>query len=143
MRIITLLIIHCSATPEGRSLDFETCRYDHIHHRGFRDIGYHYYITRDGTVHCGRPAELTGAHCKEHNRHSIGICYEGGLDANGLPCDTRTPAQKSSLTALLGRLKQRFPRALIVGHRDLNPQKSCPCFDAVREYQALNHLPSG
>ena len=48
MRTITLIIIHCSATPEGRRLDFETCRQDHIRHRGFTDIGYHFYITRDG-----------------------------------------------------------------------------------------------
>ena len=48
MRTITLIIIHCSATPEGKSLSAEACRQDHILHRGFRDIGYHFYITRDG-----------------------------------------------------------------------------------------------
>lgn len=79
MRTITLIIIHCSATPEGRSLDFETCRTDHIRHRRFTDIGYHFYITRDGKIHRGRPLEKTGAHCKNHNSHSIGVCYEGGL----------------------------------------------------------------
>lgn len=57
MRTITLIIIHCSATPEGRRLDFETCRRDHIRHRGFTDIGYHFYITRDGEIHRGRPLE--------------------------------------------------------------------------------------
>ena len=77
MRTITLIIIHCSATPEGRSLSFEECRRDHIMHRHFRDIGYHFYITRDGTVHDGRPIEKVGAHCEGHNSHSIGICYEG------------------------------------------------------------------
>lgn len=82
MRTITLIIIHCSATPEGRRLDFETCRRDHIRHRGFTDIGYHFYITRDGEIHRGRPLEKVGAHCKNHNRHSIGICYEGGLSAD-------------------------------------------------------------
>lgn len=76
MRTITLIIIHCSATPEGRRLDFETCRRDHIRHRGFTDIGYHFYITRDGEIHRGRPLEKVGAHCKNHNRHSIGICYD-------------------------------------------------------------------
>lgn len=81
MRKITLIIIHCSATPEGRNLDFETCRHDHIHHRGFKDIGYHFYITRDGGIHRGRSLERIGAHCKNHNRHSVGICYEGGLSA--------------------------------------------------------------
>ena len=137
MRRITLIIIHCSATPEGQSLDFETCRNDHIRHRGFRDIGYHFYITRDGTIHLGRPLEQVGAHCHNHNRHSIGICYEGGLSGNGKPADTRTLPQKGAMLALLRELKRIFPHALIVGHRDLNPQKDCPCFDAVGEYRNL------
>lgn len=137
MRTVTLLIVHCSATPEGRSLDFESCREDHIRHRGFRDIGYHFYITRDGCIHRGRPLEQIGAHCKGHNRHSVGICYEGGLDAHGQPADTRTLEQRASLLALLRELKRVFPRALVVGHRDLNPQKACPCFEAVREYRGL------
>ena len=72
-----------------------------------------------------------------HNRHSIGICYEGGLDAEGCPADTRTLEQKASLLALLRELKRIFPRALIIGHHDLNPVKACPCFDAEREYRGL------
>ena len=135
MRTITLIIIHCSATREGQSFGFEQCREDHIRHRGFKDIGYHYYITRDGTVHDGRPLEQVGAHCRNHNRHSIGICYEGGLDGKGLPRDTRTPAQKAALTQLLQELGRHFPAALTVGHRDLNPQKACPSFDAAKEYK--------
>lgn len=128
MRTITLIIIHCSATPEGRSLNFEECRRDHIMHRHFRDIGYHFYITRDGTVHDGRPIEKVGAHCEGHNSHSIGICYEGGLDANGKPADTRTEAQRKALKSLVERMHRLFPKALIVGHHDLNPRKACPCF---------------
>lgn len=128
MRTITLIIIHCSATPEGRSLSFEECRRDHIMHRHFRDIGYHFYITRDGTVHDGRPIEKVGAHCESHNSHSIGICYEGGLDANGKPADTRTEAQRKALKSLVERMHRLFPKALIVGHHDLNPRKACPCF---------------
>lgn len=128
MRTITLIIIHCSATPEGRSLSFEECRRDHIMHRHFRDIGYHFYITRDGTVHDGRPIEKVGAHCEGHNSHSIGICYEGGLDANGKPADTRTEAQRKALKSLIERMHRLFPKALIVGHHDLNPRKACPCF---------------
>lgn len=128
MRTITLIIIHCSATPEGRSLSFEECRRDHIIHRHFRDIGYHFYITRDGTVHDGRPIEKVGAHCEGHNSHSIGICYEGGLDANGKPADTRTEAQRKALKSLVERMHRLFPKALIVGHHDLNPRKACPCF---------------
>ena len=128
MRTITLIIIHCSATPEGRSLSFEECRRDHIMYRHFRDIGYHFYITRDGTVHDGRPIEKVGAHCEGHNSHSIGICYEGGLDANGKPADTRTEAQRKALKSLVERMHRLFPKALIVGHHDLNPRKACPCF---------------
>lgn len=128
MRTITLIIIHCSATPEGRSLSFEECRRDHIMHRHFRDIGYHFYITRDGTVHDGRPIEKVWAHCEGHNSHSIGICYEGGLDANGKPADTRTEAQRKALKSLVERMHRLFPKALIVGHHDLNPRKACPCF---------------
>ena len=128
MRTITLIIIHCSATPEGRSLSFEECRRDHIMHRHFRDIGYHFYITRDGTVHDGRPIEKVGAHCEGHNSHSIGICYEGGLGANGKPADTRTEAQRKALKSLVERMHRLFPKALIVGHHDLNPRKACPCF---------------
>ena len=111
MRKITLIIIHCSATPEGRNLDFETCRHDHIHHRGFKDIGYHFYITRDGGIHRGRSLERIGAHCKNHNRHSVGICYEGGLSAGGIPADTRTLKQKAALLALLRELRAVLPEA--------------------------------
>ena len=128
MRTITLIIIHCSATPDGRSLSFEECRRDHIMHRHFRDIGYHFYITRDGTVHEGRPIEKVGAHCEGHNSHSIGICYEGGLDANGKPADTRTEAQRKAMKSLIERMHRLFPKALVVGHHDLNPTKACPCF---------------
>ncbi len=137
MRTITLIIIHCSATPEGKSLSAEACRLDHILHRGFRDIGYHFYITRDGEIHQGRSLEKVGAHCRNHNTHSIGICYEGGLDAKGKPKDTRTLEQKGSLLALLRELRRQFPKALVVGHRDLNPMKECPCFGCVAEYREL------
>lgn len=137
MRTITLIIIHCSATPEGTPLSAEACREDHIHHRGFRDIGYHFYITRDGEIHRGRPLEKIGAHCRNHNSHSIGICYEGGLSADHRPKDTRTLEQRGSLLALIRELRMRFPTALIVGHHDLNPLKDCPCFDCVGEYAQL------
>mgnify|MGYP000313229963 FL=1 len=102
-----------------------------------RDIGYHFYITRDGEIHRGRALEKVGAHCRNHNTHSIGICYEGGLDANGKPKDTRTVNQKGSLLALLRELRRQFPKALIVGHHDLNPMKECPCFDCIAEYREL------
>lgn len=81
--------------------------------------------------------EKVGAHCRNHNAHSVGICYEGGLDAEGKPKDTRTLEQKGSLLALLRELRRQFPKALIVGHHDLNPMKGCPCFECVKEYSDL------
>ena len=129
MRTITLIVIHCSATPEGKRLTFAECRRDHIAHRRFKDIGYHYYIDREGVIWPGRPEQEVGAHCKNHNKHSIGVCYEGGLDRWGKPGDTRTQAQKRAMEVLLSDLKERYPKALVVGHRDLNPAKDCPGFD--------------
>ncbi|MBR1447284.1 MAG: N-acetylmuramoyl-L-alanine amidase, partial [Prevotella sp.] len=69
--------------------------------------------------------------------HSLGICYEGGLDIRGRPADTRTEAQRASLRRLLEDLHRAYPRALIVGHHDLNPQKACPCYPVVTEYADL------
>jgi N-acetyl-anhydromuramyl-L-alanine amidase AmpD len=80
---------------------------------------------------------MVGAHCTNHNKHSIGVCYEGGLDAAGRPADTRTEEQKVALRELLQQLHERFPKAIIVGHNVFNPMKACPCFDAVREYRDL------
>lgn len=101
--------------------------------------GYHYVIPTDGTVEAGRDKAEVGAHCKNHNRHSIGVCYIGGLSADGKPMDTRTEAQRIALRKLLEALHRKYPSALIVGHRDLNPQKACPCFDAAGEYSDLFH----
>ena len=79
----------------------------------------------------------TTAPHQHYNAHSIGICYEGGLDEKGKPADTRTPAQKRTLLALLKSLRVDFPDAEILGHRDLPwVKKACPCFD-VREYQGI------
>ena len=98
--------------------------------------GYHYVIRRDGNIEKGRPDEMIGAHCLNHNRHSLGICYEGGLDANGNTADTRTEAQKESMLNLLTELKKQHPNALIVGHSTFS-NKACPCFDAAKEYKDL------
>jgi N-acetyl-anhydromuramyl-L-alanine amidase AmpD len=149
MRTITLIVLHCSGTRTTEKYSFRQCKADHLK-RGWKDIGYHYYITRDGQVHEGRPLWQVGAHCKDHNQHSIGICYEGGLDAAGYACDTRTKAQRHSMRALLVRLTEQFPSAIIMGHRDLSPDmdgnghvdpdewlKQCPCFDALLDYEDL------
>ena len=133
-----MLIIHCSAVrPDQQS---SVAQIDSWHRkRGFHlGVGYHYVIRRDGEIEKGRPEWLTGAHCKNHNAHSIGICYEGGLNIRGQPDDTRTEAQKASMRRLLEELHLRYPRAIIIGHHDLNPLKDCPCIkDVVHEYADL------
>lgn len=137
MRNINLIIVHCSATPEGRNVSVADI--DRWHReRGFDGIGYHYVVYIDGSVHEGRPLNKVGAHCKGHNAHSIGICYIGGVDLNGKPKDTRTLAQKDALVNLLMRLKRRFPKAVIRGHRDF-AAKACPSFDATKEYAGISN----
>ena len=137
MRTITLLILHCSAVRPDQQSSVAQINTWH-HQRGFHlGIGYHYVVRRDGSVETGRPEYLVGAHCLNHNAHSIGICYEGGLDIRGQPADTRTEAQKASLRTLLEDLHRRYPKALIVGHRDLSHDRDCPCFDTVKEYADL------
>lgn len=139
MRRIDLIVIHCSATRCDRQFTFEDLEACHKA-RGWKCCGYHYYITRDGQLHMGRPEEMVGAHALRYNAHSIGICYEGGLDTTGKAADTRTPAQKHALKALLRSLKTDYPDARIVGHRDLPwVRKACPCFDCS-EYNDLQPL---
>jgi len=136
MRNINLIVIHCSATRCNQTYTVLQLIRDHAKRFGF--TGYHYYITRDGQMYQTRHENLPGAHARHYNQHSIGVCYEGGLDASGTPADTRTPAQKAALVALLRSLKQDYPDAAILGHRDLpNVHKDCPCFDAQSEYQNL------
>ena len=137
MRSITEIIIHCTATPAGRETTVADVRRWHKA-RGFADIGYHYLIYLDGSVHEGRSIETVGAHCRGHNAHSIGVCYVGGLTegGGGIPCDTRTPEQRDALLSLLKELKDKFPNATIHGHREF-ANKACPCFDANVEYRDL------
>ena len=128
-RRIDLIVVHCSATRCDSPTPLEAITAWH-QARGFATIGYHYYITRDGVVHAGRALYQVGAHAKGYNAHSIGICYEGGLNARDRPTDTRTPEQKETLQRLLERLKEDYPDARIVGHGDLpGVKKDCPCFD--------------
>lgn len=135
-RKITEIIVHCSATPEGK--DFTVADITRWHkQRGFRTIGYHYVIYRDGSVHTGRQEGEIGAHCVGHNAVSIGICYIGGLAADGkTPKDTRTKEQHEALLMLLRHLRAKYPSAKIYGHRDF-AAKACPSFDARKEYAAL------
>ncbi len=128
MRKINKIIIHCSATPEGRDHTAADIRRWHIA-AGFDDIAYHYIIRLDGTIERGRKDSTVGAHTKGHNTSSIGVCYIGGLAPNGqTPKNTRTPAQKSALDTLLKKLLLRYPLATVHGHNEF-AHKACPSFN--------------
>ena len=135
-RRINEIIVHCTATPEGRDYTVADIRAMHKA-QGWVDIGYHYLIYRDGSIHEGRNVDMVGAHCQGHNAQSIGVCYVGGVARDGkTPKDTRTPAQKDALVLLLMQLVCLYPDARIHGHRDF-AAKACPSFDASREYKNL------
>lgn len=127
-RSISKIILHCTATPDGRDFSVEQIRQWHLA-RGFSDIGYHYIVYRDGSIHIGRPESIVGAHCTGQNTCSIGVCYVGGEEADGShrPKDTRTPAQKKALRELVASLQKKYPGATVHCHNEF-ANKACPSF---------------
>lgn len=135
-RKINKIILHCTATPEGKHVTVESIRRYHVVHRGWKDIGYHFVIYLDGSIHKGRDIDMIGAHTAGYNANSIGICYVGGLSKDGKKSmDTRTDAQKKALRELLVQLRAIYPNATIHGHCEF-ANKSCPCF-SVKEYSDI------
>lgn len=127
---VKYLVVHCADTPPSmKRVDAEEI--DRWHRqRGWLGIGYHFVIRRDGAIEEGRPINRVGAHVEGHNAESIGICLAGGrAEKSTEPEDNFTDEQKIALAGLLAKLLREFPRAEIVGHRDLNPHKACPSFD--------------
>lgn len=155
-RRIDYLVVHCTATREGQDMTVEEIRKSHLK-RGFSDVGYHYIVYRDGTLHLGRNVDIAGAHVEGHNSNTIGIVYVGGLENDPKKeykelkaKDTRTDAQKAALMSLLIDLKKLYPQAKIRGHRDFSPDKNhngtiepsewikdCPSFDAKAVYSKI------
>ena len=136
-RKINLIVVHCTATEEGKDYTVDWIRKVHKS-KGYSDIGYHYVIYRDGSLHVGRNINLVGAHARGFNTGSIGVVYVGGCPKGDLKHnkDTRTPQQKETLLHLLKDLRKMYPHARIVGHKDLNAT-GCPSFDAKNEYKDL------
>ncbi len=145
MRDINHIVIHCSASVEGK--DYKRDYIYGVHKaKGFSDVGYHYIILLDGTIVKGRSVAKVGAHVKGSNYNSIGVCYIGGLNTDRKPKDTRTIPQIHALRACVDMLKIRFPDSDVLGHRDYSPDlngdgqitsdewmKACPCFDVKTE----------
>lgn len=136
MKRIDFLAVHCSATPADMDIDVADIRRWH-RERGWRDIGYHYVITRSGEIQKGRPDDMPGAHERKLNSRSISICLVGGSPPTGSLASRRghgednfTPAQKTALAQILLHLHEKYPDAEVLGHRDVEGvRKACPSFD--------------
>lgn len=156
---IERLVIHCTATVEGKEVTAADIRRMHCSPkptgRGWRQVGYTDMVHLDGMVERLVPNnedayvdgwEVTNG-AKGYNGTSRHIVYVGGLDTNRRPADTRTEAQKAALKAYVEDFRKRFPWADVCGHRDLSPDRNgdgiitsnewtkvCPCYDVRKEY---------
>lgn len=128
-RTIKYIILHCAATPVG--IDYDAYDIDDWHlQRWGSGCGYHYIILRDGTIQKGRWADYSGAHARNYNKYSLGICYIGGVYKDNTPAyDRMTPEQKISCMTLINTLNNMYYLYNdLYGHSELpNVQKDCPC----------------
>ena len=136
------LVIHCTATPEGREVSADEIRRWHTAPasqggRGWKQVGYTDMVHLDGRIERLAdnnedanvdPWEVTNG-AKGYNNMSRHIVYVGGCDKAGKPKDTRTEAQREALKRYVEDFHARFPQVKIVGHHELNPGKACPSFD--------------
>ena len=136
MRVLNRIILHCTATPESKHFDVDTIRRWHVKDRGWRDIGYHYVIYLDGSVHEGRPLEQVGAHTSGHNKDSIGIVYVGGCDAKMKAKDTLNEAQEVAMVNLIKALREEHGELSLHGHNEF-AAKACPSFDVQKKFDWL------
>lgn len=140
MRQIKRIFVHCTAGSQKTTLkqlenEFKA--------KGWKSPGYHYVVFPDGKVEQMLDESKVSNGVKGYNSTSINVAYVGGVDSKLKPIDNRTEAQKDALITLLSGLRERYPDAHIMGHRDIwgkDPkkwQKWCPCFDAEAEYAEI------
>jgi N-acetylmuramoyl-L-alanine amidase len=143
MRELKKIVVHCSATQEGKDYSVETIRKWHTDPkpkgRGWSDVGYHYIIRNDehGTIELGRDVQRSGAHVKGENADSIGICYVGGVDKDMKAKDTMTDIQEASLRKLVASLRMVFGDLKLYGHNDFTNTKACPSFKVKEKFPEL------
>jgi len=134
MRELNRIILHCSATKEGKDYSVETIRDWHVKGRGWSDIGYHWVIRLDGSIEVGRPLEKSGAHTKGHNKDSVGVCYIGGCDADGKPKDTMNPEQEKAWRMIVLSLRTLYGDHITIhGHNEF-ANKACPSFTVKEKF---------
>lgn len=137
MRQIDEIVLHCSATPEGRDISAETIKGWHVNERGWSDIGYHFVIRLDGTVEAGRPLHRAGAHVKGRNATTIGVCYIGGMDRNMQAKDTMNHGQERAFRNLVTALRAVYGDLSLHGHNEYAPHKACPSFVVAEKFPDL------
>lgn len=136
MRHIKYIVVHCSATVQNATVD--SIKKYWREQLGWKAPGYHYIIKADGEIVELLPEEKVSNGVAGYNSNAINVCYIGGIAENGTPVDNRTLQQKVALQFLLEAIKERYPKAIIQGHRDFpNVQKACPSFDARKEYNNI------
>lgn len=131
-----LIVIHCSYTkPSMDHVNEDVIRQWHIE-KGWEDAGYNIVIPRKavgaltGLVEIARPMDARGAHVAGFNHRALGICMVGGMSEDGYPEDNFLPEQYEMLATSVYFALMVYPKSVVVGHRDLNSAKECPCFDA-------------
>jgi len=154
MKPITELIVHCTATradwwaEKTTSAKVAEIRRWHMEPepsgRGWKDIGYHYLIDRDGSIAIGRNIAITGAHVKGHNEGTVGISLFGGYGSSETDefAEHFTAAQDRALRGLIAELRSRFGAVKISGHNEY-AAKACPGFDVREWFAAGTNLTSG
>ena len=140
MRTLTKIVLHCSATQEGKDYSAATIRKWHTDPpRNWSDIGYHYVIRNDerGTIELGRDVQRSGAHVRGENADSIGIVYIGGVDKDMKAKDTMTDVQEASFRKLVASLRMVFGDLKLYGHNDFTDKKACPSFKVSEKFKEL------
>lgn len=134
-RAISRLVVHCSATRPSMDVGAKEIREWHVEGNGWKDIGYHFVIRRNGSIELGRPIDEAGSHAKGYNSDSIGVCLVGGVDQEDyrIAENNFTEKQFQSLIEIIVKTRKAIPHIMIMGHKDLDPKKACPSFD-VREW---------
>lgn len=148
MRPIERIFVHCTASHQETTTEKSLWR--EFKAKGWKNPGYHYVIFPDGHIVNMLPESKVSNGVAGYNSTSINVAYVGGIDKSLKAVDNRTPEQKAALVMLLKTLKVKYPNAVIMGHRDISPDKNkngkvdsweyikqCPCFNAIVEYQSL------
>lgn len=147
MRTIERIFVHCTAGSQKQTIEDLKAEFKA---KGWKHSGYHYAVMPSGRIEQMLPEEEISNGVQGYNSTSINVAYIGGIDGNGKATDNRTSEQKKSLVELLKQLRERYPKARIMGHRDISPDKNgngiidpwerikeCPCFDAITEYKDI------